>query len=317
MKRFFGKLVLLLVLVIFFNAAVLFFYRQRNLSIYLVTDVKKHQILAEAASPRLIFIGGSSAAFGVDGSVIEEKLPFHVVNMGLHVDLGLQFMLNEVQPYLREGDVVILGPEYPCFIDLNGGMTLIEMLILNGQAIQYVNSFGQWKMLLSEFLPFHVLSIDNMMRDLINNHCYYCAGKLEIYETSSDAFDIYGDIKPTVGVHAGLRVDQLSFTPKQIGSGTQQAIDLMNRFNEVATRKGARVFFVLPPIVEEDYLMNKTYYQAFYALLRAQLDFPVLLSLDDSIYTREYFFDQASHLTAEGRVIRSVRISDALLTIVK
>ena len=77
---------------------------------FMAATIDKHARLRAAASPRLIFVGGSSVGFGVDSREFE-GLGLAPVNMGLNVGLGLPFMLAEVAGELREGDVVVVAPE--------------------------------------------------------------------------------------------------------------------------------------------------------------------------------------------------------------
>ena len=72
----------------------------------------KQARLESTPAPRLILAGGSGMAFGLDSGRLEAELGRPVVNMGLHVALGVEFQLNALRPYLREGDVVLLGFEY-------------------------------------------------------------------------------------------------------------------------------------------------------------------------------------------------------------
>jgi hypothetical protein len=76
----------------------------------LAAMIDKHA--AVAASPaRLLIVGGSSAAFGVDSERISRELSVPVVNLGLHAGLGLDFMLQEVAAVATRDDLVILCPE--------------------------------------------------------------------------------------------------------------------------------------------------------------------------------------------------------------
>ncbi len=70
---------------------------------YVAATIDKHDLLDQQPSPRIIFVGGSSAAFGLDSQKIGQSLGYHPVNMGIKVTLGLNFMLEEVETSLRSG----------------------------------------------------------------------------------------------------------------------------------------------------------------------------------------------------------------------
>src|SRR5438045_2669104 len=60
-------------------------------------SIDKISLLRTQASPRLIFVGGSSMAFGMDSALVANRCGFHPVNTGLHVGIGLEFMLGQVE----------------------------------------------------------------------------------------------------------------------------------------------------------------------------------------------------------------------------
>jgi hypothetical protein len=90
----------------------------------------KHARLAALQSPRLILVGGSNVLFGLDSPTLAAGTGItSVVNMALTAPLGLSFMLQEVQPLIRPGDVVLLSPEYDHFCrDVTSARDLIWLL---------------------------------------------------------------------------------------------------------------------------------------------------------------------------------------------
>lgn len=68
--------------------------------------------LDETPGRRIVFVGGSSVAFGIDSGLVERELPgCTAVNFGLYAGLGTQTMLELSRDSLRAGDIVILLPE--------------------------------------------------------------------------------------------------------------------------------------------------------------------------------------------------------------
>ena len=55
---------------------------------YLAASVDKHHLLVHQPSPRIVFVGGSNLAFGLDSGAIERSLGYHPVNMGLNLGLA-------------------------------------------------------------------------------------------------------------------------------------------------------------------------------------------------------------------------------------
>src|SRR5687767_11217515 len=103
--------------VVIFAAVLWSYWRQYPPSQhFLASSIDKESLLRTQASPRLIFVGGSSMAFGVNSAQIAAACGRRPVNMGLHAALGLKFMLNEVAPHIRSNDWIIVAPEYQQFV---------------------------------------------------------------------------------------------------------------------------------------------------------------------------------------------------------
>src|SRR5438067_10621075 len=79
---------------------------------YLAAIVDKHRRLAATNPPRIILVGGSNPALGVQSDRIEAALGRSVLNMSLAQGLGVDFMLNEVEHSIGSRDIVVLSIEY-------------------------------------------------------------------------------------------------------------------------------------------------------------------------------------------------------------
>ena len=82
---------------------------------YLAAVLEKDRLIRTTPSPKIILVGGSNLAFGIDSRMMEDSLHVNVVNMGLYAKLGLRYMLAQVKPYIRRGDIVLIVPEYDQF----------------------------------------------------------------------------------------------------------------------------------------------------------------------------------------------------------
>src|SRR6476661_8416978 len=82
---------------------------------YIAAVLEKDRLIRNTPSPKIILVGGSNLAFGVDSKLLQDSLRLPVVNMGLYAKLGLRYMLAQVKPYIRAGDIVVVVPEYDQF----------------------------------------------------------------------------------------------------------------------------------------------------------------------------------------------------------
>ena len=138
MKRFARELVAFAAIQVAIGAVVFPFARTDDTH-YLAATRDKHELLKTAPSPRIIFVGGSSVAMGLDCSVIKGRLAgYNPVNMGLHLTLGLEFMLAEIEADLRPGDVVVLSLEYNALLADQGNYILLQVAELRPASLAYV-----------------------------------------------------------------------------------------------------------------------------------------------------------------------------------
>ena len=84
---------------------------------YLASINDKDWLLRTAPKRRLIMLGGSSAAFGVDGQVLAERYDVTPINLGLHALLRANYQLRHVQAHVGAGDIVLIGFEYQTLLD--------------------------------------------------------------------------------------------------------------------------------------------------------------------------------------------------------
>lgn len=102
--------------------------------------INKHNLLKTDTSPRIIFIGGSNLAFGLDSELISKEMDAFCINMGININMGLEFMLNEIKPHIKENDIVVIVPEYELFfthLTDGDGETLLHLLNINPCFIRY------------------------------------------------------------------------------------------------------------------------------------------------------------------------------------
>lgn len=105
---------------------------------YLLAYKQKCELLDTVSSPRIIFVGGSNLAFGLDSKRIQDSLHINVINYGLHASMGLKYMLDDVASYARKGDIVVFAPEWSEFyVSMYGA----------GEVLAFIPRVGGWNKL--------------------------------------------------------------------------------------------------------------------------------------------------------------------------
>lgn len=114
MKRFiFENILFLSLLTVVFVVGI--FTVERDPDTYLYESTAKLDMLRTVKQPRVIFVGGSNLAFGLNSKVISDSIHKNVINNALHAGLGLKFIIDDIDEYLLRGDTVVVCPEYSHF----------------------------------------------------------------------------------------------------------------------------------------------------------------------------------------------------------
>lgn len=113
MKLFLQKLGIFMALFSLTAVVLILFHtyvvKDQYLGNYQASLLDKVERLQSIEEPKIILIGNSNLAFGMNSQMLEEAMEMPVVNMGLHGGLGNAFHEEMLQFGLSEGDIVILS----------------------------------------------------------------------------------------------------------------------------------------------------------------------------------------------------------------
>jgi hypothetical protein len=272
---------------------------------YLAVVSRKVELIERVPAPRIVFVGGSNLAFGLDSRKVEEQFGRRVVNMGMGFNMGLRFMLDLVEPRLGAGDLVVLVPEYNLFYGLlDGDERLIDVLELYPDGYQYIHSKRQMLNLvenLPEHARFKLTRILQTMGRPAPEDCVYCPR----------AFNEYGDNV----AHLGLPpkdVAKLEFLRNTSRGVDHEAIAVVNAFAKKAEKRGARVVMLFPCVPRPHFEQRRAAIEALDAALRKDLQVPLLSTPEDHVYPLEHFYDWVYHLNREGRDLRTAKVIEQI-----
>lgn len=277
---------------------------------YLAVVGRKVELIERTPAPRIVFVGGSNLAFGLDSRAVQQKLGTRVVNMGMGFNMGLRFMLDLIEPRLATGDLVVLVPEYNLFFGLlDGDERLIDVLELYPDGYRYVHSQRQVLNLLRN-LPEHARSkLSRVLQTFWRTtpeDCVYCPR----------AFDEYGDNVAHLDL-PGKDVLKTEFL-RHTGQGPDhEAIRVVNAFARRSEQRGIRVVMVFPCVPEPHFEQRREAIDRLYETLRAELEVPMLSTPRDHVYPIGYFYDWVYHLNREGREIRTARLIEQIRPVVE
>ena len=311
MRVFFAKL-LSLGLVIAMSTLLIGIITRPEESRSLGVTIAKHRVLQQMASPKIVLIGGSNLAFGVDSARLQQELNTNVFNLGLNVYFGLKFHLDEIRPYVRSGDLIVISPEYHLFyID---ALKLIETDYIMPSVIHATFPRSAVYFPIRDQLSALLIAL-NRLPSRIGDRIRQIPSGPDL----TFAYNYLGDFIDhlNVSVSDQIRINNAdSKAPTNINwrelSFDQNSIQYLNQFDEFVRARGARVVMVYPPWPSHLYQLDPTFYQDHHAQLSQRLHIPILGTPDRYVYPTEHMFDSPYHVDAIWRQERSKRLIEDL-----
>ncbi len=272
----------------------------------------KVERLYETEGEKIVVVGGSSVAFGVDAELLSETLGKPVINFGLYATLGTKTMLDYARDAIGEGDIIVIAPE------------------MNAQTFSlYFNSEAMWQAVDGDFSLLRHLGKDDIPA-MLGGFWKFAASKAKyamnepldpagIYNAAS--FDEHGFIRyrrdkdynvMVGGVDAGM---EIGFDTAMIST---DFIEYVNEFTAFAEKKGAKVYLSFCPMNELalplDIEMEDL--EAYTAYLSEQFDAEVLGDPNNMIYPFDYFYDSNFHLNSAGATLHTRQLAIDLAPLV-
>jgi len=274
---------------------------------------KKVDRLYETEGEKIVVIGGSSLAFGLDAKLLSETLGKPVINFGLYATLGTKVMMDYAKDAIGEGDIVVIAPE------------------MDAQTWSlYFNVEATWQALDGNFHDFRHLDSDNYAA-MLGGFWKFASSKakyflqdiniegLGIYRASS--FDDHGFIRNNRDKDYNIMVG--GFDPNQkIDFNTDmisaEFVDYVNEFTDHAESRGAKVYLTACPINENALSpeLELEDIEAYVAYLNEVFDCEVLGDPNYMIYPAGYFYDSNFHLNSAGATLHTAQLAVDLAPLV-
>lgn len=271
----------------------------------------KFDRLTSVAQPKVVVLGGSSVAFGIDSAVMEENLGMPVVNFGLYATLGTKLMMDLSRANISEGDIIILSPE------------------MNAQTLSlYFNAQTTWQAMEGNSSMLRHIAFEDIS-SMAGAYYDYGITKLQYKKDGitlsptgvyrSDSFNEYGDIsydrpKNTLNGSTGLAYDTTNMIDLDTDIVSDDFIDYVNEYVAWCEKRGATVYFSFCPMNAEAFVedCDRESRIAFFDYLSRALDCAVINSPDETTYESGYFYDTNFHLNNAGVTVHTKSLLSAL-----
>ena len=261
----------------------------------------KYMRLKQTEGKRIILVGGSSLAFGLNSVMIQEKFPdYSVINMGVSMYYGILPTFDILEANVREGDIVIFCPEYSnamyAYREIDA-ITNWQYLESNYDILQDIDLTGNPR-LLRYYTSYLSTKRGYLPGKKVNGNGVYVR----------TGFNQYGDliVKRGGGKSYGLDIPAASII-------TDLGMERYNALCKTLTERGAKCCFSFPPHssggASKDAIKNSA--ASFTKKLNEKLDSrycTVISEIQDYYFSGKVFYDNNYHMTLDGAKLRTEQL---------
>lgn len=265
---------------------------------------EKVDALESTSGEKIVVIGGSSVAFGVDSEMIESYTGMPVINFGLYASLGTKLMLDLSRKHIGKGDVVVLAPELDA--------QTLSMYFNSDTTLRALD--GRLDILLDvpfTHAPTLLASTWSLAADKIG---YILGGTGPSAEGAyrADNFNAAGDlVYPRGGNILPNYYDpntKINLVPEILD---KEFLDYLNEYIEDCEKRGASVLFSYCPMNE--LALTDAPAAEFADYLASKINATFISDIEDYILPAGYFYDTNFHLNNSGVIRHTATLCEDLL----
>lgn len=271
-----------------------------------------YQKLKNTEGKKIVIVGGSNVAFGVDSAQMEQTLrdcgfDYTVCNFGLYAAVGTSAMLSLSEDFLDQGDVVILAiePTSETFSTYFGATAMLKCAETNPEMLLHLNKGQQ--------------------SNVVGNYIEYLQERAEIRRTgmlpqgdgvyAKSSFDENGDlVYDRAGNNMLLGYDTANPIDFQSLSFGEDFVEQVNGYITSAEEKGAAVLMSFSPMNRGAVVdaSEDTVYD-FFCRLQERFRCQIISDPNHYILDSGWFYDSNFHLNTSGMAIRTYNLTCDLL----
>lgn len=264
----------------------------------------KYNILMNTNEPKIIIVGGSNAAFGIDQDMLEKETGYKISNLGLHAGFGNLFITELAKQNINEGDIILLAYEYGWELEdgfkkvgaehvmagIDDNLPMYKHLICNTSAeiwkkcLGYIFDFAKTK---CEFVPYDGTYSRSSFSD-------------------SNAQFIVSD-------------DPMEWNPEQYGALefreakiSAYSLDYLIKLRDYVKERGAKIYFISPPVVENAVECDINSFYELRDLVKNNLKIEYISDPVQYFYPCGWMYDSIYHCNGIGQIERTKMLIDDL-----
>ncbi len=262
----------------------------------LYAQIDKNELLKNTPGPRIIFVGGSNLGFGLDSKRIKDSLHINPINTGIHINIGLKYMLSNTLKYIKANDLVILSAEYQQFYgnlaDGEGELfSLVTDVVPQSKNLLDTKQYFKLMTLVPEFAQSKL-----QPRFLF----YKYPQDTIIGRYDRKAFNQYGDAT----VHWKLPAENPKPYPAITAGFNENALQNLIHFRNVLYQKKAKLYITFPGYQSTSYKNNLIQIKQIQQKLKDN-HFVLISTPEEFMMPDSLMFDTPYHLTKKGVNLRT------------
>jgi hypothetical protein len=289
--------------------------------------VVKREQAAALASPKIVFLGGSSTLLSIDAKAVARALDLPAENFGLHASMRLEWLLAEGDRMMRSGDTLVLVLEHN-YYDCDGG-AWDDWQLRNALAwhredfdrlalwrrIEIALTTAKTPSLALELVGAEMATVTRpqtlarrieALAPAAEIVARYRSDRLRTQTFAYSAFNLddSGDLLNNDGAFFAGRGD-----PSRPARICSTVADSLRGFVAAMRGRGVRVLVAhVPYAVEPESATGWQDPEALFAADIADIGAELLDRRDELFLPARFFFDTSLHLNAAGRTIRTDRL---------
>lgn len=290
----------------------LFQLAKKDYNTYLNAYNNKIELLESTSKPRLIFVGGSNLAFGLDSKMIKDSLNVNVINLGLHAGIGIKYVLQDCFQYVSESDIVILQMEYSNFFKGGDG---------SAETLQGLMAATNWRNFwnLTLYQQFIIgagvvqQSYSNLNKLLFSSRNEDTKGnKPKVYRYVADGFNEYGDEES----HWYLESDNPKIDENRKDNTGQIDAGFVDWLKRILNRFGAKgvKVIMIPPVTIDSYF-ESVYSESINGCV-SNIGYQYVVDPREMVLADSCYYNAVYHVNREGVTQNTCKIISILKEII-
>lgn len=257
----------------------------------------KMERLESINGSKIVLIGDSNLAFGINSELLEEAFDMPVVNMGLHGSLGNSFHEEMAKVNLCEGDIIVVAHTSYSDNDKIRDPVTAWITVENHPQL--------WQLIRPKDVPDMYFSFSVYAKKALTLWTSKEGNTPDYgYVYSRTAFNEYGDVVFGRSERSYTFAQNSVRVPKINATCTTR----LNTLNQYVTKHGASLVVAAYPIAYGEFTPPEAEYIQFQTDLQEALDCPVISDYTDYFIDYDYFYDTEYHLTNEGADLRTQQL---------